>query len=416
MGTMAMSPKVKSRIAGTLWSAAWMLPLLGPAVAVAQGQVPHPLLAGAGLAAFVAIYLVVVVNALEDDRRVYLGPPRLDVVGLVAVAAIGVGLFVAYANNQSGWWDLMLYVSVAGAAALPSRSAVAWTLGAVAVTLAWGLSIRGDHLGDALSIVIGTLLASALVHVVQRMQHYNRILRDTRAELARNAVSEERLRFARDLHDLLGHTMSLIVVKAEVVRRLVDRDPALAAQAAADIEAIGRRALSEVRQAVDGYRAPDFAAALDGVRSALADAGITVRVRHDGPPVPAAASQLFGWVVREAATNVIRHSGATSADMRIAVTPDEAVLEIRDDGRGRRAEGGGDASDRIGNGLAGLRERVTSAGGAFVAENVPGRGFRVEARLPAEEAQSTDAQPDEPARFVASRAAGAATTADEACA
>jgi two-component system sensor histidine kinase DesK len=414
MGTMAMSPKVKSRIAGTLWSAAWMLPLLGPAVAIGQGQVPHRLLAGAGLAAFVAIYLVVVVNAFEDDRRLLLGPPPLDVVGLGAMTAIGIALFVAYANNQSGWWDLMLYVSVAGAATLTSRLAVAWTFGAVAVTLAWGLSIRGDHLGDALAIVIGTLLASALVHSVQRMQHYNRILRDTRKELARNAVTEERLRFARDLHDLLGHTMSLIVVKAEVVRRLVDRDPALAAQAAADIEAIGRRALGEVRQAVDGYRAPDFAAALDGVRSALADAGVAVRVRHDGPPVPAAASQLFGWVVREAATNVIRHSGATSADVRITITPDEAVLEIRDDGHGRRVDGEGDVSVRIGNGLAGLRERVTSAGGTFVADNVPGDGFRVEARLPVEDARSTNAQPDESTRFVASRATVAATTADEA--
>jgi two-component system, NarL family, sensor histidine kinase DesK len=385
---MAILRVVKERAVGVIWAGAWMWPLIAPVIACVRGQVPHAAWAGVGLVGFIVLYLIVVTNAFDDDRRQRLGPlPRLDVVLLLVLAALGITLFMAYRDEPSGWWNLMLYVAVVGTALLPPKLAAAWTLSVIAVTISWAFVAHGadaPDLGGLAQIVFSTLMAGALVQVIKAMQRYNRILRDTRAELAQNAVAQERLRFARDLHDLLGHTMSLIVVKAEVVRRLVEREPALAAEAAADIEAIGRRALTEVREAVNGYRAPEFPVELDSVRTALASAGISVRVRHDGPPVPPAASQVFGWVIREAATNVIRHSGAKACDITVDVDREAATVEIIDTGHGHRLVAGpGDTATRKGVGLVGLRERVVAAGGTLTTGNAPRGGFRVTAAMPA---------------------------------
>jgi two-component system sensor histidine kinase DesK len=385
---MAIPRVVKERATGVIWAGAWMWPLIAPAIACLRSEVPHAVWAGVGLVTFMVLYLIVVTNAFDEDRRQRRGAlPRLDVVLLLVLAALGITLFIAYRAEPSGWWNLMLYVAVVGTALLPPKLAAAWTLGVVAVTISWALTARGADApdrGGLAQIVFGTLMAGALVQIIKQMQRYIRMLRDTRAELAQNAVAQERLRFARDLHDLLGHTMSLIVVKAEVVRRLVEREPALAAAAAADIEAIGRRALTEVREAVNGYRAPEFTVELDSVRTALASAGISVRVRHDGPPVPPAASQVFGWVIREAATNVIRHSGAKACEVTVTVDRKGTTVEIRDTGHGHRlVTGPGETATRHGVGLVGLRERVVAGGGTLTTGNAPRGGFRVIATMPA---------------------------------
>lgn len=398
---MAIPRIVKERIIGVIWAGAWMWPLIAPIVACLRGQVPHAVWAGIGLVTFMVVYLIVVTNAFDEDRRQRLGSlPRFDVVLLLVLAALGIALFIAYRDEPSGWWNLMLYVAVVGTALLPPKVAAAWTLSVVAVTISWAFVGHGadaPDLGGLAQIVFGTLMAGALVQVIKAMQRYNRILRDTRAELAQNAVAQERLRFARDLHDLLGHTMSLIVVKAEVVRRLVEREPALAAEAAADIETIGRRALTEVREAVNGYRAPEFPVELDSVRTALASAGISVRVRHDGPPVPPAASQVFGWVIREAATNVIRHSGAKVCEVTVTVDGRAAMVEVRDTGHGHRLVAGpGDTATRNGVGLVGLRERVIAAGGTLTTGNAPRGGFRVIATMPATGASTCVPAPSDP--------------------
>ena len=397
---MKVRPQVKERIIGSVWAAAWMWPLISPAIAIAEGRTPHAVWAGIGLAAFVGTYIVVVTNGFDvDRRRGRVLPTGRDLLLLGIMTAIGITLFATYADAPDDWPGLLLYIGVAGAATFRPAIAGAWTVSVVMVTVSWAIGDRhAPSGGSAAQLVLGMLMAGALVQVVKQMQRYNQMLRNTRAELARNAVGQERLRFARDLHDLLGHTMSLIVVKAEVVRRLVEQDPDLAREAAADIEAIGRRALGEVRETVDGYRAPDFTTSLDNIRSALADAGIAVRVRQDGPAVPLGVSQLFGWVVREAATNVIRHSDATSTDIAVSVTATEAVLEIRDNGHGRRpvARTIGTPPDatgrRGGAGLVGLAERVAAAGGTLTADNARRGGFRVVARVPRRPAP--DATPD----------------------
>ena len=128
--------------------------------------------------------------------------------------------------------------------------------------------------------------------------------------MARSAVEKERLRFSRDLHDLLGHTLSVIVVKSEAARRLAPRDMDAAIVQITDIESVGRQALTEIREAVTGYREGSLATELDRAAIGLTAAGIEPVVRQSGPPLEPQTEALLGWVVREAVTNAVRHSGA----------------------------------------------------------------------------------------------------------
>jgi two-component system sensor histidine kinase DesK len=333
-----------------------------------------------------------------------------------------------------------MYVGVAGVFTLrtPAQT-IAWLAGSVGAQVTIGLldHVSGGELG---SIAFTSFMSGLLVYVVKQMNLLIDQLRATQAELAQAAVAEERLRFSRDLHDLLGHTLSLVVVKAEVVRRLIARDPVTAEREAGDIETIGRRALVEVREAVTGYRDRSFAAELDGARSALADAGIAVTVRETGDPLPAVADDVFGWAVREGVTNVIRHSQAQNCEIEVRREACRATLEIRDDGvgavagadavapdghdgrsglsyrlgsgagrsavgglgagglrpggpgAGHRAAGSGPGGREAGHrpltglgrghGLRGLSERVHASGGTLIATPVPAGGFRLTASIP----------------------------------
>jgi two-component system sensor histidine kinase DesK len=164
------------------------------------------------------------------------------------------------------------------------------------------------------------------------------------------AVSQERTRFARDLHDILGHSLTVITVKAELAGRLVELAPDRAGAEIADIERLARDALADVRVAVSGYREANLAAELVSARAALDAAGIEAELPTAVDDVPGERSELFGWAVREGVTNVIRHSGA--ARCRVLVRAEE--IRIEDDGRTRPAADG--------NGVNGLRERAEKLG------------------------------------------------------
>jgi two-component system sensor histidine kinase DesK len=222
--------------------------------------------------------------------------------------------------------------------------------------IAWA---RNASAGDIWSVLYGTVLSGFIVAMILRLISVIRELQETRQELARAAVDEERVRFARDLHDLLGHTLSVMVLKAQVTRKLATRDPELAAEQAADIERVGRQALTEVRQSVSGYRGRGIGRELEQARTALADAGFTVIVQRDGPPLPAVPDALLGWVIREGVTNVIRHSGGCQCEIGIRHGDGQAAVEILDDGNGRPAV----KLPSGGHGLGGLRERISAAGG-----------------------------------------------------
>ncbi|SDM74489.1 sensor histidine kinase [Nonomuraea jiangxiensis] len=142
-------------------------------------------------------------------------------------------------------------------------------------------------------------------------------LREARGEVARLAAADERLRIARDLHDLLGHSLSLIVLKSERARWLADRDPARAVTEIGDIESVARSSLADACEAISGYRRRELGVELDGARAVQAAAGIDTTVRTRGEPLPKTADGVFSWVVRESVANVIRHAHATRCVIEI---------------------------------------------------------------------------------------------------
>lgn len=365
-------PAGRVRPAGRLvWAAVWMWPLLVPAQTLVAGRVSPIAPAAVGLVVYVALYLYCVSAGFGNMLR---PPTARQWLALIVFAALGMGLAAAYAGQASGWLILSLYVGAAGASLIRPPQAFVWVIGATAAEVLLAV-LHHVSAGDIWSNAFSTFMGCVLVLVVKQLIGYIHELRTAQARLAHAAVAEERLRFARDLHELLGHTLTLIVVKAQVVRRLAEQEPGAAAAAAVDIEQIGRQALSEVREAVTGYRERAFATELDGARAAMTDAGIEVSVDTVGTPLPPVADNVFGWAVREGATNVIRHSGARHCAIVVRRDDDHATLEIRDDGRGGQPSG-------VGNGLRGLRERLAAAGGTLSAAPAPGGGFALVASLP----------------------------------
>jgi two-component system sensor histidine kinase DesK len=196
------------------------------------------------------------------------------------------------------------------------------------------------------------------------------------SQLTLRAVDQERLRLARDLHDLLGHSLSLITIKSQLARRLLaSTDAAGATGEIVDIERVARDSLGDVRHAVDGYRQPTFRSALSGARAALSAAGIASTVEQEPGPLPAELDTTLAWAVREGVTNVIRHSHAATCSIRLTRDEQKAHLEITDDGPTT------DVQVR-GNGLRGLQERAAARGGRADAGPLPQGGFRLHVTLP----------------------------------
>ena len=202
-------------------------------------------------------------------------------------------------------------------------------------------------------------------------------LRSAREELARMAVNEERLRFARDLHDLLGHSLSLITLKSELAGRLLPEEPERAKTEVQDIEEVARQALREVREAVAGYRSPRLDEELAGAAEMLAAAGIDFELENRAGLLPGQVDGLLAWTVREGITNVIRHSEAQSCHIQLEREDGMVRATITDDGRGETHR------EAPGNGLSGLTERVATFGdGQFEAGPLPEGGFRLRVHLP----------------------------------
>jgi two-component system sensor histidine kinase DesK len=345
------------------WALPWLLFQAFPAIDLFT--TPRPtwvrVVAGAGLLVFTAAYLGVFRRAFGRC-----GP----VTGrLVVVAVLGVALAVWLGPS---WAGLMIYLSAAIGVALPIRWIVPLVLGAAAVCAA--VVAAEGQLGDLFILPVMCVLTAFALQGTRHLMTINAELTEARDELARNAVAEERLRFARDLHDLLGHSLSLIALKSELAGRLAERDPLRAREEMADVEAAARRALAEVRDAVSGYRQVSCAQAIVEARSALSAAGIALKAPSAVPPLPGTVDAVLGWVVREATTNVLRHSGARSVTVELARTEDGATLTVTDDGRG---PAGGH-----GSGLAGIAERVAALGGTVESGAAPGRGFRLRAVVP----------------------------------
>jgi len=220
--------------------------------------------------------------------------------------------------------------------------------------------------GTAVSIVLVGMAMFGFFAIIRS----NIELAAARAEVARLAAENERTRIARDLHDLLGHSLTTITVKAGLARRLAEREEfERAAKEIAEVEALSRSTLSDVRAAVAGHRDVTLAGELATSREVLRAAGVIAELPASVADVPAELSELFGWVLREAVTNVVRHAHAAHC----IVTLGPSWIEVRDDGRG--------GTVGAGNGLTGLRERVAADGGTVVVSGT-NRGWRVRVDVP----------------------------------
>jgi len=320
----------------------------------------------AGFAAWLGVYFTRILPPRFHDGRSPLS-------WLAVMLAIAIGLTLA---DRPSWSTLFVYCAVAGAMTLdPPAHAVRWVVGCAGLCAASLLAAHAPD-GTVVSLTATTLAIGFLMFAFGQVMRANRELSLAREELAERAVDQERLRFARDLHDLLGHNLSVIALKAQLARRVLDRDPELARREIADVEEVTRTALQEVREAVSGYRQPTLATELAGARSALDAAGIACTVDHPAVALPPSREAVLAWGVREATTNVIRHSGARSCAIRIEVGLDEAALEVTDDGPVT------DPAASDGTGLRGLAERAAAAGGRLMAGPRPDGGFGLELRVP----------------------------------
>ena len=223
---------------------------------------------------------------------------------------------------------LLIYVAVM--AVFLFRSRVGWTV--VAVILAWSLAIPSIVPGwranpyDTFQILVAAVAMWGVALLIQR----NAQLAAAQEEIARLVRAEERSRFGRDLHDILGHSLTVVAVKAELAGRLARTAPERAEAEIADMEHIAREALADVRAAAAGYREVTIASELASARTALTAACIEADLPAGLAHVPQGKQEIFGWAIREGVTNVIRHSGATHCSIRVA----GHEVEITDDGRG----------------------------------------------------------------------------------
>ncbi|MBM7787383.1 sensor histidine kinase [Tenggerimyces flavus] len=355
-------PGTSRRGRGLIIGGLWLLFLVSP-VTEALHKHPGPwgaVLTAAVTVAFAFSYLAVLGNASKEDKR--LG--WLAFAGMVAMAVV----FCVVAGE--GGMFTFVYLAAGGAMMLTPYVALLWTTGLIAVASAIPLAIPSWEFEPSIPFAVG-MSALASFGFMQLLRR-NWELVAAQEEIARLAVNEERLRFSRDLHDILGHSLTVITVKAELAGKLVSRAPEQAGAEIADVERLAREALADVRSTVAGYRGTSLAAEITQARRSLEAAGIDAVLPHAVDGVTGPQRELFGWIVREGVTNVVRHSHARTCTVRI--TP--SSVEVVDDGSLA-------ASVAEGSGLAGLRERVVAAGGTLVAGPASGGGFRLFAEVPA---------------------------------
>ena len=306
--------------------------------------------------------------------RICAGPDRRFTVPAIVGATLILTVFTLRTPPQYG--SLFLYPVIMAGAAFRWRRSVAAVV--ILSVLAGAIELaRGETVTNSTGQLLNDLLVGVAAVAGRLLVEANQQLSQAREQIARLAVGEERLRFARDLHDLLGHSLSVIALKSELAGRLIKTTPGLAAHEIEDIEKVARDALREVRDAVTGYRQPTLAAELAGAHEALTAAGIDYRVDQDHVPLPPAVEAVMAWTVREGVTNVMRHSQAKRCSVRIINQDGRATVEVIDDGRG--------GMPQPGSGLRGLEERVQERGGTLTAEPLPHEGFRLRVTLPVRE-------------------------------
>ncbi|WP_433354022.1 sensor histidine kinase [Micromonospora saelicesensis] len=359
------------RVTGWLLAAVWLFFLNVPlATALHQPEPWRRVLGVVALVVFGIGYVLLFQWARKLRQSMLPIPVGRARAGLALLLAVGLA---SLPGTEGDWLATLVYVAAAAVFLLPLWEALAAVvLCAVTPVLASWL-VPGWEAESG--IVFAVLLASFAMFGVSQLAQRNSELRAAQQEIGRLAVAEERSRAARDLHDILGHSLTVVAIKAELAGRLIEVDRERAATEIAEVEALARAALADVRQTVGAYREVSLAAELAGARSALAAAGIAADVSTEVPELPEEWDRLFGWAVREGVTNVVRHSGARCCVIR--VYPDR--VDISDDGRGPSTP------DPSGHGLVGLRERARRLDAVVTVGRRPaGDGFLLRVHAPGE--------------------------------
>ena len=310
-------------------------------------------LTAAGLAIFLVFYFLS--YWLEGKR------------GLVCAGAILL-LGVLFAPFNPGASSLFVYA--AAIVAHVGRPRLAWALlGVVEVVIAVESALAGLPPFTWIPAAVFTLLIGGISIHAAEVRRANAKLRMAQEEVERLAQTAERERIARDLHDVLGHTLSMITLKSELAGKLVERDPERAGREIREVERISREALREVRAAIAGYRSEGLQAELGRARLALEAAGVKLEYITQPVELDPARETALALALREAVTNIVRHARAATCRISLEQTAEETRLEVRDDGRGGSAPEG--------MGLASMRERVQGLGGSLERQAETGTSLRI---------------------------------------
>ncbi len=287
-----------------------------------------------------------------------------------AVYAVLVVLFAAelpFAHAAA--FVMCVFITIITVARFGRRAApVVLAMAAAALLVPVAIGSWHDSLGASFGFVtpVAIPIVGLVVYAAAQLLQSNQALAQARADLARLAAENERFRIARDLHDLLGHSLTTITVKAGLARRLGETDPARGLAEIAEVETLARQSLADVRAAVGSYRDVTLAGELATGRELLRAAGISADLPRAVDVVDPGQRELFGWAVREGLTNIVRHAHASSCAVRLSASS----VEIVDDGVGGTAA-------PPGNGLSGLRERAAAVGGVVDAGPLQPRGWRL---------------------------------------
>lgn len=361
---------------------------------------PLPLALGA------ALLLVCLTQCLLSNRNVrpsyehYLGAsvfPTRRMLAPLTLLLLGVVLLATLAGVDGVGGSGLLLMSLNTPMAfvitrvllVPVRTFVVESLLLTALTTG-ALAAAGVRGGILAGVVPTTLFGCVLVLISVRPSAWSLSVmwqaEEARDIQARLAVAEERLRFGRDMHDVLGRNLAVIALKSELAVELAQRGRPEAVDQMVEVQRIARASQQEVREVVRGYRKADLSTELAGAQGVLRAAGIECAVTgDDGAGLPAPVQSALGWVVREAATNVLRHGDPRRCTVRLDVSADAVLLNVENDGAPAAATG------ESGSGLAGLRERLGALDGALDAGPAEDGLFRLSARIPLARTESAGA-------------------------
>jgi two-component system sensor histidine kinase DesK len=385
-------------MAGIVFTAIWLAYLIGPVVDLITRHysVADRAVGLAIIAAFCGIYVVLVPN--------WWASPRYAHAGLAALAALAAAACIVFGGMGAA--SLWIFVSSASGLLVANHRWAVRVIAAVSVCYVVFAYTGHVSMSDFLSNLLPVTCLGLVMIGLRRQLQLTAQLRQAREEVVQLAASEERMRLARDMHDLTGQSLSMITLKSELAARLLSRLPDgperdRVRDEIEQVAAVSRQTLHDIREAISGYRRPTLAVEVITARAALMSAGIAV---EDDPALTLMsgtfdpdAEAALAWCLREAVTNVVRHSGARHCRISLIAQPDTVAVVVSDDGHGHvppaghdhGLDAGGPDAATTGTGLRGMSERLSAAGGSLELRPDASPGFRLTATVPARLEQVT---------------------------